>query len=87
MCFVFWFLIWRQVSDARRAYETKSETKPTVFPALKVSDAKKAFEVAASAAAAAATPSKIPVGHNHNRFIPSLPPPSPSHLPELVSLT
>ena len=42
------------MSDARRAYETKAENKPTVFPALKVSDAKKAFEVAASAAAAAA---------------------------------
>ena len=56
------------MSDARRAYETKAESKPAVFPALKVSDAKKAFEVAASAAAAAASVPKISAGHSHNRL-------------------
>jgi len=39
----------KQVSDARKVYEPKPETKPMIVPALKVSDAKKAFETAAAA--------------------------------------
>ena len=39
----------QQVSDARKVYEPKPETKPMIVPALKVSDAKKAFETAAAA--------------------------------------
>ena len=43
----------QQVSDARRLYESKMEAKPMIVPALKVSDAKRAFETAAKSASAA----------------------------------
>lgn len=41
------------MSDARRSFETKSDAKPMVVPALKVSDAKRAFETAAAASKSA----------------------------------